>query len=155
MKPWFSAPERQDAVQQAIEAWLGTPYFANNASRGHGVGCVEFVHEVWVEAGAIPRLSLPRYQLDWAHHATSSQLVNFLLNDPALRGRLVFVPILGQHLPGDLLALRSGRLDHHLAVIGKWEKVAHAVEDHGVIMHNLDEPKFAHRVLYSLRLLEP
>lgn len=154
MKNFFDPPERQAALDQAARAWLGTPYFACQGSRGHGVGCVELQHELWVEVGACPRLELPRYTADYGHHATQGQLLRFLLDHPALRDRLVFVPPAGRLLPGDLLGCRSGRVDHHLAQVIQWGKVVHAVENHGVIIHDQADEKFAARVLYALRLLE-
>lgn len=154
MKPFFASPERQAALDAEARTWKGTPYFANQASKGHGVGCVELQHELWVACGAIPRLDLPRYLVDWGQHATDPQLLRFLLDHAALKGRLVFVPILDRLRPGDLLACRSGRTDHHLAQVIRWGHVVHAVENHGVIIHDHAEVKFASRVLYALRLLE-
>lgn len=154
MKPFFQSPERQKALDEAARRWEGTPYFANSASRGHGVGCVELNHELWIEMGAIPRLELPRYKVDHGHHATEGQLLQFLTTHEALKHRLVFVPILGNLLPGDILGCRSGHVDHHLAQVIRWEKVIHSVESHGVIIHDHTEGKFANRVLYALRLLE-
>lgn len=154
MKAYFESAERQAAIDRAARGWLGTPYFANQASKGHGVGCVELQHELWVEVGACPRMELPRYSVDFGHHAMQGQLLRFLLDHPALQGRLLFVPFLGRMLPGDLLGCRSGRVDHHLAQVLPWGKVIHAVETHGVIIHDHADPKFASRVLYALRLME-
>ncbi|WP_438482718.1 hypothetical protein [Oleiharenicola lentus] len=154
MKPWFRLPERQDALDAAARRWKGTPWRANNASLGEGVGCVELQHELWVELGAIPRLTLPRYEIDHGHHATDPQLLSFLQNAEPLRGLLVFVPINGKLMPGDLIGLNSGRTDHHAAQVIKWDKVVHAVEDHGVIIHGISEEKFLQRALYALRLFE-
>lgn len=157
MKPFFASPERQAALDAEARSWDRTPYFANQASKGHAVGCVELQHEIWA-APAVralqERLELPRYSVDFGHHATQGQLLRFLLDHPALRGRLVFVPPFGRLLPGDLLACRSGRVDHHLAQVIRWGKVIHAVENHGVIIHDHAEEKFASRVLYALRLME-
>jgi len=154
MKPWFQSKERQVAFETEARAWEGTPFFANAASRGHGVGCVNLVHELLVACGALPRLVLPLYQTDYAHHSMRSQLLDFLLNHDALRGRFLFVPVNGKRLPGDLYGVRSGRVDHHLAAAVMWGKVVQAIEDHGVVIVNEDEESFAPRVLYVLRLME-
>lgn len=155
MKPFFQDQARQDALEREAQLWKGTRYFANAASRGHGVGCVELQHELWLAVGALTsRLQLPRYQVDYGHHATQGQLLEFLLNHEALRGRLVFVPVNGKHLPGDLFGCRSGRTDHHLSQMLPFDRVVHAVETDGVIIHDYSERKFEERVLYALRLME-
>jgi cell wall-associated NlpC family hydrolase len=159
MKPYFEQKERQAALEAEASRWEGTPYFANAASRGHGVGCVELVHELWVAVGAIPRLELPRYQTDFAHHSTQTQLLRFLLDHPALHGRLLFTPWLGRRLPGDLFGVRAGQVDHHLACALRDGRVVHAVQPSashrgGVIINREADDAFARRVLYVLRLME-
>ncbi|MBI5768770.1 MAG: hypothetical protein HZA93_13310 [Verrucomicrobia bacterium] len=157
MKPFFQLPSRQEALWSEAKKWEHTPFFANAASRGHGVGCVELVHELMTApaVAAAPRLDpLPRYTLDHGHHATETQLLRFLFDHPALRGRLVFVPFESPRMPGDLLGVLSGQLDHHLACVLPWRKVIHAMENHGAVIHDLDEDKLTRRTLYVLRLLE-
>lgn len=154
MKPFFLQSDRQQALERAARRWENTPYFPNAASCGYGVGCVNLVHELWIEAGAIPRLELPAYQTDYAHHSTHSQLIRFLLDHPALAGRLLFVPFQAPKLPGDLYGVRSGRVDHHLACSVMHGKIVQAVERHGVIIIPDNEEAFAKRVLYVLRLME-
>lgn len=154
IQPWFQSKERQAALEVAAKAWVGTPFFAHASSRGHGVDCVQLVHALFVEIGAVPPLELPAYTLDHAHHSTRALLLRFLLDAPALRGRFVMVPLGGPRLPGDLFGLRSGRVDHHLACALQWGHVVHAVEKHGVITHDEGDATFAKRVLYVLRLME-
>jgi hypothetical protein len=154
LQPWFSTEERIAALWHEQQRWLGTPFFAHASSIGHGVDCVHLQAEIFATIGALPKLELPEYSLDYAKHSTRPQLLLFLLTHPALAGRLVMVPPSGKLAAGDLLALRSGRVDHHLASVNPWGEAVHAVEDHGVIRTKLDEPKFASRVLYAMRLLE-
>jgi hypothetical protein len=157
MKPFFAEQSRQDALWAEGKKWEHTPFFANAASLGHGVGCVELIHEMMTAptVAATPRLDpLPRYTLDHGHHATNSQLLRFLLDHPALRGRLVFVPFEAPRLPGDMLGVMSGQLDHHLACVLPWNKVIHAIEGPGVVIHELADDKLTRRTLYVLRFLE-
>lgn len=159
MKAWFDNAERCAALEAEALRWKGTPYAANNASCSYGVGCVELVHELWVAVGAIPRLDLPHYETDYAHHSTQTQLLRFLLDHEALRGRLLFTPFLGRRMPGDLFGVRTGQVDHHLACALRDGRVVHSVQPSGshqggvVINRDGDEP-FAKRVLYVLRLME-
>lgn len=155
MKPYYHSEERQQALWKEAKKWENTPFFANAASCGHGVGCVELVHELQTAVGAAPRLDpLPRYTLDHGMHATNSQLIRFLFDHPALRGRLVFVPFEAPRLPGDMLGVLSGQLDHHLACVLPYHKVIHAMEGYGAVIHQLDDDKLTRRTLYVLRLLE-
>jgi hypothetical protein len=154
LQPWFRSDERVAALWSEQQRWLGTPFFAHAASMGHGVDCVNLQHELLATVGAIPRLQLPEYSLDHAKHSTRPQLLLFLLTHPLLAGRFVMVPPGGRLAAGDLVGLRSGRVDHHLASVNPWGEAIHAVEDHGVIRTKLEEPKFASRVLYVLRLME-
>ena len=156
MRPFFDSKDRADAFWREAKSWEGTPYFANACSRGHGVGCVNLINALFAGSGALAApLELPAYQTDFAHHSTDTQLLRFLLEHPALRGRLLFVPLKGKRMVGDLYGVRSGRLDHHLAAYAGFGKIVQAVEDHGVIISPEDDTKFAARVLYVLRYMEP
>jgi len=159
MKAWFDNPERCAALEREAQRWKDTPYSANNASCGFGVGCVELVHELWVAVRAIPRLELPHYETDYAHHSTQTQLLRFLLEHEALKGRLLFVPVLGARMPGDIPALRAGMVDHHLSCRLRDGRVVHSVQPNGghlggVVINREDDAKFAQRIVYVLRLME-
>lgn len=154
MKPWFRTDERQAALWAEQQRWLDTPFFPFAASRGHGVDCVNLQHEIFVALGAIPRLTLPRYSLDRAKHTTTSQLLMFLMTAPAIVGRFMMVPPAGELLAGDLIAAKSGRVDHHLACVTPHGEVVHAVEEVGVIRTALNDETLRERTIYVLRLLE-
>jgi hypothetical protein len=152
--PWFNA-ERSANLWAAAQSWSGTPFFARACSKGAGVDCVNLVHALFVEMGALPApLALPEYSLDRAKHATKSQLLEFLLFTPELRGRFLLVPPAGHLRPGDILGISVGHVDHHLAVVTPWEKVCHAVQEQGVIFTELSDPHLLKRVAYVLRLME-
>jgi cell wall-associated NlpC family hydrolase len=153
MHPYFFSDERQQALWVEANRWLGTPFFPHASDQGHGVDCVNLVHEVFVALGAIPRLSLPDYSLDRSRHSCRTQLLEFLLFTPALSGRFVMVPPCFSR-PGDILGIRSGHVDHHLALVLPWNKVIHAVEDAGVILTQANDAHLAKRVLYVLRFME-
>lgn len=154
LKPFFRTESRQTALASSAALWVGTPFFPNNAALGAGVGCVDLVHELWVSVGAIPRLNLPRYELDHGHHLANSQLLHFLLSEVHLAGRLIFVAETEPSMPGDLLALRSGHVDHHLACALPFEKVIHSHSKFGVQILGRSERQLVDRLLYRLRLVE-
>lgn len=154
LRPFFQDNARQLALADDAAAWLGTPFFAHAASRGHGVDCVNLAHELLATAGAIPRLELPPYVLDRAKHATGSQLLAFLLTHPSLAGRFCLVPLGREKMPGDVLGMLSGRSDHHVAVVLTHGLCIHAVETAGVVRAPLDDERIADRVVYCLRPME-
>ena len=155
MKPFFHSKERQDALWLEMQTWLGTPFAAHSESKGHGVDCVRLARALYVSAGAVsPRLELPAYSLDQAKHTTDTALLRFLLTHRELRGRFIMVPPAGPKIAGDLLGIKSGRVDHHLAIVNPWGEVVHAVEDAGVIRTPLNDWKLEQRTLYVLRFME-
>lgn len=157
MKPYFIDSARQQALDAEARTWEGTPFFRHGASKGPrgGVDCVMLAHELMVSAGAMTReTDFPDYSLDHAKHSTQSIMLRWILDLPQFAGRCVMVPVHATPLPGDLVALKSGFTDHHLAVVVAFGQVVHAVEKHGVIIHDVDDPDFRRRVLYILRLLE-
>jgi hypothetical protein len=156
MKPFFHSESRQAALWAEAKKWEGTPFFANQESLGHAVGCVNLVHAILTAptVAAAPKLDLPKYTLDHGMHATNSQLVRFLFEEPKLKGRLVFVPFESPRLPGDLIGVLSGQLDHHLALVLPWRKVIHAMEGFGTVIHDVSDDKLTRRTLWVLRLLD-
>ncbi|AHF90214.1 hypothetical protein OPIT5_08385 [Opitutaceae bacterium TAV5] len=158
MTPWFQKKERQDALEAAADAWAGTPFVAHSATRGPqgGVDCVHLAHELMAGAGAMERATLPPdYSLDHAHHSTSTMLLRWILDCPQLAGRVAMIPPQGRILPGDLYGLRSGRVDHHLAIALRDGQIVHAVAGRGVLIHGASDRKFQERILYVLRIFEP
>ncbi|QYM80296.1 hypothetical protein K0B96_06685 [Horticoccus luteus] len=146
--------ERRAALWREMQSWEGTPFFAHNASKGHGVDCVRLQMEIFAGAGAIARVPLPAYTLDHAKHTTRPQLLLWLLTAPELAGRLVMVSPAGRLMTGDLLGVNCGRVDHHLASVTPWGDAIHAVDPTGVIRTPLDDPKLRGRIVYALRLME-
>jgi hypothetical protein len=154
-KHYFRTSERVAALVNEVRTWDGTPFFARAAVRGEkgGVDCVNYCHEIMVATGAMQRASLPDYALDYAHHHPDSQLLRWLLDCPQLRGKLRLTPPACNHLPGDIIAIRSGMTDHHLAIVMPGDMVTHAIEDHGPVWHPLSQASFRERILYSFRIL--
>lgn len=158
-RPYFhNAPERTTALEAAARSWLGTPFRPNTAISGPdgGVDCVNYIHEVCVAVGVIQRQSLPNYTLDHARHSPHSLLLRWLLNatDDSGGKHLILVPPLGRLIPGDLLAIRTGMLDHHLAIVLRDGQCAHAIEGTGPVLHTCEHPSFMERVLYVARIME-
>jgi hypothetical protein len=158
LTPWFHPDDRRAALDRIARSWEGTPFFPHAASRGPvgGVDCVNYVHEVLVEAGVIERQLLPGYALDHARHNPHSQLLRWLLaaTERSVDKALILVPPRGHILPGDLFAIRTGLLDHHLAIALFHGQVAHAIEQYGVTFSDQDDWRLQERLLYIARIME-
>jgi cell wall-associated NlpC family hydrolase len=156
-RPWFhNHPERVAALEAAARSWLGTPFRAHTAIPGPhgGVDCVHYIQEVCVATGLIQRQPLPDYTLDHARHSPHSLLLRWLMDATAPGLLLILVPPPGRLIPGDLLAIRTGMLDHHLAIMLSDGQCAHAIEGSGPVLHPCGHPSFMARVLYVARIIE-
>ncbi|MDR1789661.1 MAG: C40 family peptidase [Opitutaceae bacterium] len=153
MTPFFSTPERLEKLRQVAATWEGTPFFAHACVKGEGVDCVRLAHAILHECGGVPPVDFPAYTIDHTHHADRSQLLPFLLNDPALAGRLRMVPLI-QIQPGDIVACQVGHADHHLAVLLPDGYLIHALERAGVTLTHKTDTSLAKRALYAMRVME-
>jgi hypothetical protein len=157
LRPWFhNQPLRVAALETAVASWLGTPFLPKGRVKGPdgGVDCVHFIHEICVECGMIDVKHIPsNYTLDHARHSPHSLLLRWLLDAKEPGKHLVLVPPLGRLLPGDLLAIRTGLLDHHLAIALPCNRVAHSIEGAGPLIHTVEDV-LMERVLYVARVLE-
>lgn len=153
--PWFNIPTRQKLLWSAAKMWEGTPFFAHSESCGFGVDCVRYIRALYYGVGAIGNdILLPAYSIDGGHHLDCSPLVAFIKQHPTLGPRFVDVALDAAPIPGDLLTVRSGRHPYHLAVRLPWDKVTHATQAKGVVIHDEIEPAFSKRVVGVLRLME-
>jgi hypothetical protein len=154
MKPFFHDPARIRLLDTEAARWEGTPFFKNSASPGRGADCVRYAHALLHAAGALPPVAVPHYARDHGRPAPRSPRLRFILAEDALAVRLTFTPPAMPRLPGDLYALRAGMTDHHLAVHLSGDRLTHALEHHGVVIHPADDPRFQSRILYILRPVE-
>jgi cell wall-associated NlpC family hydrolase len=139
-------------------SWKDTPFHIGCRARGPhgGVDCVNFIHAVLSECGLPIPSDLPSYSLDRGSNSTNSQLLRWVLDhqDASSNHALLLVPPQGRIIPGDLFALRTGIVDHHLAIALLGGEVAHAIRDTGVVIHSQNHPRFQENILYVLRLFE-
>ena len=154
MRPWFQSRERQEALWDLGQCWVGTPFFERGASNGHGVDCLNLLYEIFWELKAIEPFELPHYSMDQSYHSADQVLIRFLMTEPMLRGRLVFVPFESPKMPGDIIGGKLGYTDYHLGLMQLWGKVLHALPTQGVILQNITEKRVSKRILYILRLME-
>jgi NlpC/P60 family putative phage cell wall peptidase len=89
-----------DRVVRLAEAWIGTPYRHQGATKGVGCDCIGLVRGIWRELYGTEPATVPAYAPDWAERSGEDRLM-----DAASR-------LFGDRLPmteaepGDLLLFR-------------------------------------------------
>lgn len=153
MKPFFHSQERRDSLWAEALKWLDTPFFPHAHARGDGVDCVNLIHEMNVAVGVCEQMTLPDYPMDRSLHRLDSLLLKFLLEVPELKGRLMMMPLSGGFRVGDILGIKLGLTDHHLAQVMPFETAIHCMERLGTQMIDLDDPRLTKRLLYAFRIM--
>lgn len=127
-------------LQRIAESWLGTPFRANASQKGVGVSCQKLVAEIYREAGVI-EVSVPEVPMDYYRYARDG------LIEPFMAGLDRFIRIDGTTpRTGDLLAFRVGRIVHHLGVALDGNRFVHCIRGPGVIISDLADPTWGHRL---------
>lgn len=157
MSPFYSTPERCDALTRASWKWLGTPFRANSAVRGPGGGvdCKNLAHAVHLEAGAFTApLELPTLPMDWHLSHSESGFLEFFQR-PEVRARIKHVDREDPIEHGDLIALKVAQSVHHIgtALFSSGElRLLHVARGQTVSLWPLNHPFI--RVAAIWRILE-
>lgn len=107
-------PVELDALETAALSWVGTPFCENSAAKGAGVCCHLLVAEILIEAGWLPRVSVPMGPVKWGQ-AQGRSLISEWFSGP---GTDWFRPVDLQEIqPGDVLGFRVGGCVHHVALV--------------------------------------
>lgn len=121
-------PTRDQIVAEARK-WLNTPYRPQAAVLGHGVDCVNLVHEVYIGAGVYTRFSLPAYR---------SRPDGTLLTQ--VQSVLVKVPKIEADA-GDVLVFNHETMGpSHLGILTSKNSIIHAyMTNRKVVEHTIDD----------------
>lgn len=117
--PYYQSPERQQLLLAELISWIGTPFKSGAAAvKGPygGVDCIGLCIAVNVACGACSPIECERLPLDWHHHHDTSAILTFF-NHPGLRERLQILSAEDPLMPGDLVAVQTGRCVHHLGIV--------------------------------------
>ena len=123
MTPYFSTPERVDALVAAARAWEGTPFAPGGSARGTAASCIGLAAGVLAQAGWVLGEELPRVSAGWGRHHTLERMRPWLRARP---GRFAVVTetedaaaaagALPMIQPGDLIVVNLDLIPHHVAV---------------------------------------
>lgn len=118
MEWFFGNAINQSGLLAALKRWEGTPFIQGQSAPGVGVDCIHFVREVYRDCGVdVSAANIPRYSLAWGIHQSQSQIIDWLLAEPAARRRFAVLDPLDDWLAGDLIAIQLSSAAHHVAIV--------------------------------------
>jgi cell wall-associated NlpC family hydrolase len=144
---YYSTTENIDKLKAATKALVGTPFFGNSEAPGRdgGIDCVRSLNWLHRTCGAIGRIEIPRYPVDWGQHSERSLLIEAFETLPELKARFVKVwertteeeddtldAVRADMLPGDTVCFTSGKVPHHGGVITADYQLLHTLRQPGV-----------------------
>ncbi len=125
-----------EQIVKVAEGYIGTPFQHQQAQRGIGIDCVNFIGNVATETGAIADAN---FDNDYRRRADGSVMLRLL------EKYMDYVPLRADVAVADVVAFHDGKfLDEprHLAFIvgvtGARTYICHASE-RGVVRHRMDE----------------
>lgn len=113
---------RDRIVAEAL-SWNGTPWRHEQAVKGHGVDCAQFMRSTYVNCGAEIK-PIEHYPSDWHLHRGEERFLNMVSEycDEIDESELE---------PGDIMLWRWGRCYSHGGIYLGNRQVIHAVMDEG------------------------
>ncbi len=158
MNPFFHTMAERQALITEARSWIGTSFGHYARQKGGAVDCVGLAAGIYQALGVISALTPPDYQLDGGRTLKRSLLEDWLATRPE------FVPVwtLGDDAcapaTGDLLCFKWHKVAHHVGVVTTGSLFVQAVEQHGVIESDLDDPtcrRRLHRIYRPVAQTEP
>jgi len=110
---YFDDEKKQKELLKILKSWEGTPYRHKTGVKGKGVDCIHLTGYIMVEAGVIPKFTVPDYASDWHLHRTSELLIDGISQFPNVEK---FDPKTTTLMNGDILIYKYGRASSHTAV---------------------------------------
>lgn len=133
--------QARQAVVDAAQSWIGTPFYPHMAKKGVGADCVHLALAIYQEAGLVPtRVELPKeYRLAGGDHLEKSLVLSWLETCGYVE------PDTGPFL-GDVITLRVGRVDHHVGIVIGETKFIQSIRNFGVIVCDLRDTTWRKRL---------
>lgn len=121
-----------NAVIQAAERWLGTPYHHHARCWGPlgGVDCIQLLCAVYEEAGIVGSVDTGTYAVDW-HLGHNDELY--------LHGLLKYMVEVDQPCVGGVAVVKFGRTYSHGGIVVEPDMLIHSYSEAGVIRSRFTE----------------
>jgi len=129
-EPFYHNSIRKSLLCNEAASWFQTPFRGKCQIKGYGVDCVHFAAACYEATGFLEDFHPPEYSLAEGSHLAASKVEAFIaaLGCFDTIWKTDFGPRtldLGPLLTGDLLALRMGRVSHHVGLMLGGEEFAH------------------------------
>lgn len=108
------------AIIKEADSWFRTPWHHEARVKGAGIDCGLFLFEVFERCGLVPHVDVPHYGMDFMRHSDEEWFLNYVLTYADEIDSSV------EHLPGDIILFKIGKLYSHGAIIHHWPIVMHA-----------------------------
>ena len=154
LKPesWFCTAERLMLLEFQAGKWIGTPFFPNSRSPGPrgGVSCQKLVEEIYRACGFVD-VRTPDVKMGHSQFSSRSLVEEFMggLGDFARLERAMPEELMA----GDLIAMRIGRVSHHLGIVmppegpgGRARGFIHAMRGLGVVVSSFMDGTWSARL---------
>lgn len=157
MKPFYESVSAIHALLNGASLLVGTPFRENSRLPGSGIDCWGAVNYLQERAGAMPRIDLPVYHLDWTPSKFDRFVIAALEGSPALSRweALEFDRDQPQRTfrIGDILRIRWPGPPHSAVVLGGRNYI-HARSDKGVVVETLNTRQEARLIERVYRAFE-
>lgn len=154
-QPFFSTPERIDALLAAAKRCEGTPFAAKQMAPGKGIDCVRVPAWCFLQTGFFKKFTPPNYAMDSGAHSHKSHLIEWFENWTEENRKFVRVET---PQAGDCLCLQNPKTlsAHHCALVIDENRFEHAIYwgQRRVIISGFKESFYLHRIRAVFRPME-
>lgn len=158
--PFFNNVAAEAKLRTLAEKWSGTPFFAHSRAPGPGGGvdCVNLVHAILVESGALPARKIPvDVPMGWSDNRSQSIVEAYLAAE--MNTHLKPLGPDAKIQPGDVLGFKLGLCVHHIGLALGVREFVHALQPTGYSKARLDDElsrrKFSDRLAQIWRPIIP
>lgn len=123
----------RSTIVNETKTWLDTPFHHRASIKGVGADCgAGLLYGVFVkETGLAKDVEIPEYSPQWWANTNEELLINAIL-------AAGFIEV-QEHLPGDIVVSKVGRVFSHSGIVVEWPKVIHANPDARKVMYSSAE----------------
>lgn len=141
MQPYFQSPERVLQIVCEARSWIGTPFQPHGRSKRAGVDCVNLVAQCYIATGFIQSFTPPPYRMNGGEYLAASAVEQFI------QALGIFAQVDPRDpQPGDCVALRWGRISHHVGIVTRPPLFVHTYRGVNAFEAGLDDPTIKNRV---------
>ena len=130
----------RERICTVAREWVGTPFFPHGSKR-HGADCVGVLLGIYQEAGLVPAdVQFPKYDLGGGEHLANSLVIQWLSSCPWVVAKSL------PALPGDIVTIRLGRVDHHVMLVLENNELLHSIRRYGCCIADMRDSTYAKRI---------